>query len=149
MNEKKISIRVYGIWINDIDQVFLTDEYLDNRYITKFPGGGLEFGESIIECLKREWKEELNVEIDVLEHFYTTDFMQISIFNPNVQVISIYFLVKPLNKINNIKNKRFDFDILENGSQIFRLENLSEISIDHITLPTDQMALSLLKNKYL
>lgn len=149
MSEKKITIRVYGIWINDINQLFITDEYLDNKYITKLPGGGLEFGESILECLKREWKEELDIEIEVLEHFYTTDFMQISIFNPNVQVISIYYLVKPIEKLKyEIKTKKFDFDKLEDGAQIFRFIDLEKLDIKEITLPTDQKAVSILKNKY-
>lgn len=149
MSEKKITIRVYGIWVNDINQVFITDEYLDNKYITKLPGGGLEFGESILDCLKREWKEELDIEIEILEHFYTTDFMQISIFNSNVQVISIYYLVEPLEKLKyEIKTKKFDFDKLENGSQIFRFIDLEKLDIKEITLPTDQKALSILKNKY-
>jgi 8-oxo-dGTP diphosphatase len=149
MSEKKITIRVYGIWINDINQLFITDEYLDSKYITKLPGGGLEFGESILECLKREWKEELDIEIEVLEHFYTTDFMQISIFNPNIQVISIYYLVRPLEKLKyEIKTKAFDFDKLEDGAQIFRFIDLEKLDIKEITLPTDQKALSILKNKY-
>lgn len=35
----------------------------------KFPGGGLEYGEGVLECLHREFDEELNVKIDVIEHF--------------------------------------------------------------------------------
>ena len=39
------NIRVYGILINDAKQVLVSDEYIRGTYITKFPGGGLEFGE--------------------------------------------------------------------------------------------------------
>ncbi len=39
----------------------------------KFPGGGLEYGEGVLECLHREFDEELNVKVDVVEHFYTQE----------------------------------------------------------------------------
>lgn len=33
----------------------------------EFPGGKLEDGESEIDCIKREIKEEINIEIEILE----------------------------------------------------------------------------------
>jgi 8-oxo-dGTP diphosphatase len=36
-----------------------------NRGKWEFPGGQLEHGESMNDCLKREWKEELNLEIEI------------------------------------------------------------------------------------
>ena len=35
----------------------------------EFPGGRVEEGEKIEECLKREIKEELDIEIEILSHF--------------------------------------------------------------------------------
>ena len=52
------NIRVYGILVNDQDQVLVADEYIRGGYYTKFPGGGLEFGEGTRDWLKREFKEE-------------------------------------------------------------------------------------------
>lgn len=88
----RFNVRVYGIWI-DNGQVLVNEELIKGRQVIKFPGGGLELGEGTIDGLKREWKEELDLDIEVLRHYYTTDFFQQSAFN-NTQVISIYYLVK-------------------------------------------------------
>lgn len=39
----------------------------------EFPGGKIEPGETIEECIKREIKEELGIEISVGEHLITID----------------------------------------------------------------------------
>ena len=57
------NIRVYGILINEKNQVLVADEYIRGGYYTKFPGGGLEFGEGTRDCLKREFKEEMNLKV--------------------------------------------------------------------------------------
>jgi 8-oxo-dGTP diphosphatase len=92
----RFNIRVYGIYVNDAQQVLLSDEKYGDHYFTKFPGGGLEFGEGTKECVIREWQEELGVVIEVVDHFYTTDFFQQSTFRETDQIISIYYLVKPI-----------------------------------------------------
>ena len=52
------NLRVYGILINEQNQLLVSDEYIRGMKITKFPGGGLEFGEGTRDCLKREFLEE-------------------------------------------------------------------------------------------
>src|SRR5438067_57377 len=89
------NVRVYGILIKE-ESVLITDECVYGQLITKFPGGGLQFGEGLIDCLKREFREELEMDIEVANHFYTTDFFQSSAFNEKQQVISIYYLVKAI-----------------------------------------------------
>jgi len=144
MSIKKISIRVYGIYLDNDKGLLVTDEIIKDKKITKFPGGGLKLGESTINGLKREWQEELNVEIEVIKHIHTTDFFQISIFNPEVQVIGIYYQVKPISKFNiTIKNNKFDFS--NNEKQIFRF--IKNFSNKDLSLPTDQKAINeFLKN---
>src|SRR6266487_5025673 len=106
-----INIRVYGILINDENQLLLSDEFIRGEYYTKFPGGGLEFGEGTRDCLKREFREEMDLNVEVGEHIYTTDHYQISAFNKEHQIISIYYFVKALEPIKvALKNKEFDFD---------------------------------------
>ena len=121
--EKRFNIRVYGIWIQD-NKVLINEELIRNRIIIKFPGGGLDWGEGIIDCLKREWKEELGIDIEVLEHFYTTDFFQASAFDSS-QVISIYYLVMaeaPDVIINHVPHERtFWMDLKEISADTFTL----------------------------
>ncbi len=98
----RFNIRVYGIAINLEGAILLCNEEFMDRKFTKFPGGGMEYGEGTLDCLRREFREELNVEIEIISHFYTTDFFQQSTFVKSDQLISIYYLIKlidePINK---------------------------------------------------
>src|ERR1700742_2875772 len=107
------NVRVYGLLINDQNEVLISDEQEYGMRFTKFPGGGLELGEGLIDGLKREFMEECNAEIDILSHFYTTDFYVKSAFN-DTQIISVYYLIKNINALTfPIKTKVFDFDKVE------------------------------------
>ena len=105
--DKRFNIRVYGICIQD-EKVLVNEELIRGKTVIKFPGGGLDWGEGAIDCLKREWKEELDIDVDVTRHFYTTDFFQASAFD-NSQVISIYYLVSasiPETIVNHVPDER-------------------------------------------
>jgi 8-oxo-dGTP diphosphatase len=137
------NVRVYGLMVNEEKEVLLSDEFEAGYYFTKFPGGGLEFGEGLIEGLKREFMEECNAEIEVISHFYTTDFYEKSSFNDS-QVISIYYLVKPVKPLQlNFKCKMFDFD--EGLSQCFRWHSIEKITEEDVTFRTDKTVVKLLR----
>jgi 8-oxo-dGTP pyrophosphatase MutT (NUDIX family) len=91
------NLRVYGILISD-NHVLVTHESYRDRHFTKFPGGGLENGEGLKDCLVREFMEELNIKIDVEKLFYVNDFYQQSAFCADDQIISFYFFVRPKEK---------------------------------------------------
>src|SRR5690554_7703301 len=101
------NIRVYGILINEDNEVLLSDERRLGQKFTKFPGGGLELGEGIKDCLIREFKEELEIAIDVGTLFYLTDFYQKSAFGKNDQIISVYYFVLT-DQIHDIKTSKID-----------------------------------------
>jgi 8-oxo-dGTP diphosphatase len=90
------TIRVYGICINEHHQILLSDEKYHDQYFTKFPGGGLQYGEGTIDCLKREFNEEYQLQIKITEHFYTTDFFVPSAFHQRAQILSIYYFIELL-----------------------------------------------------
>ncbi len=152
----QFTIRVYGILLSDTKQVLVSDEFIRGEYYTKFPGGGLEFGEGTRDCLKREFKEEMGLDVTIGEHIYTTDFFQMSAFNPLHQIVSIYYFAKPLQPMTApIKTKPFDFDegqmeLYQQSKQIesFRFINWEDFSAELITLPIDKIVASLLVEKY-
>ncbi|MDQ3101031.1 MAG: NUDIX domain-containing protein, partial [Bacteroidota bacterium] len=88
------TIRVYGLYVEH-EKVLVSDEIIKGRQITKFPGGGLQYGEGLKECLVREIMEEMGAQAIELEHFYTTDHFQQSAFHTEpMQVISAYYSFK-------------------------------------------------------
>ncbi|TZF83980.1 NUDIX domain-containing protein [Pedobacter sp. BS3] len=140
----KFNVRVYGLLINDNREILISDEEEYGIRFSKFPGGGLEYGEGLIEALKREFMEECLAEIEVLEHFYTTDFFVKSAFNES-QVISIYYLVKPLTDLSlPFKHQPFDFDMEGDIKQAFRWRKLDKLTTDDVTFPTDKRVTELL-----
>jgi ADP-ribose pyrophosphatase YjhB (NUDIX family) len=136
------NVRVYGVLINERNEVLISDEQSGDRSFSKFPGGGVELGEGLIDALKREFMEECAAEIEVLSHLYTTDFYERSSFNDS-QILSIYYLVKPLTALAlNFKTILFDFD--EGLQQSFRWVSLDELKINDVTFRTDQRVIELL-----
>jgi 8-oxo-dGTP diphosphatase len=89
----KFNLRVYGILINPERHVLLVKEKIGDFEFVKFPGGGLNFGEGIIDCLIREFKEETGQAISIHKHVYTTDFFVQSAFRETDQLISLYYQV--------------------------------------------------------
>jgi 8-oxo-dGTP diphosphatase len=140
------NVRVYGLLINNDNEILISDEQEYGMRFTKFPGGGLELGEGLIDGLKREFAEECNVEIEVLSHFYTTDFFVKSAFN-NSQVISVYYLVKNKEPLNlAIKTIVFDFEGEGDVLQAFRWVKLTDLGTEEFPFPTDQHVVKLLMN---
>ncbi|MGZ3757693.1 MAG: NUDIX domain-containing protein [Mucilaginibacter sp.] len=140
----QFNVRVYGLLINDNGEILVSDEHEYGMDFTKFPGGGLEYGEGLIDGLKREFVEECNTEVDIVEHFYTTDFFIKSAFN-NSQIISIYYIIKPIIQLNvTTKQKAFDFDGDAEVRQSFRWIKLDELKADDFTFPIDQHVAKLL-----
>jgi ADP-ribose pyrophosphatase YjhB (NUDIX family) len=149
MEKGIFNIRAYAIIINNKKEVLLSDEHRFGKSFTKFPGGGLEFGEGIKDCLFREIKEELNLEIKSYQHFYTTEFFQLSAFHQNQQIISIYYKVELFEyaKIET-ENKPFNFkNGLQEDAQIFRWKALNYLSSEDLTFPIDKHVVELLLHK--
>ncbi|HWQ72546.1 MAG TPA: (deoxy)nucleoside triphosphate pyrophosphohydrolase [Desulfitobacteriaceae bacterium] len=98
-------IEVTASIISRDNKVLIAQRPLDDRLAGKweFPGGKIEPGETPEECLKREIREEFNVEIEVLEYFdqsiYTSDKGQIKLMAYLCKWISGEFILKVHSRI--------------------------------------------------
>ncbi len=134
---KRFNIRVYGLLIDD-GKLLVSEEPFRGQLITKLPGGGLEWGEGSIDCLKREWKEELDLDIEILAHFYTTDYF-IKSWLDDSQLISIYYLVKaPVTE--SIKN-------MVPGERTYWMD-IADVNNETFTLPADKVVAGILNKMH-
>jgi 8-oxo-dGTP pyrophosphatase MutT (NUDIX family) len=153
---QQFNLRVYGILINEQKDVLVSDEYIRGAYFTKFPGGGLEYGEGTRDCLKREFIEEMNLKVEVGEHLYTTDYFQLSGFHIEHQIISIYYFVNPLEEIKvPLRDKPFHFDEaqmkiyeVDNEIETFRFIPWNDLSEKSVSLPIDKIVVGMLKERF-
>ena len=148
-----LSLRVYGILKDSRNRVLLSDEFIRGDYFTKFPGGGLEVGEGTRDCLKREFKEETNLDVTIGEHIYTTDYYQVSAFNKNHQIISVYYWVHAEEPIAlETKTKLFDFtpeQVADNTAscEVNRWVNWHDLHEETVSLPIDKIVVGMIKKE--
>ncbi|MEZ4687433.1 MAG: NUDIX domain-containing protein [Bacteroidia bacterium] len=145
---KRFNVRVYGLCIQN-GGLLVSEEKHHQTNMRKFPGGGLEFGEGLVECLKREWQEELEVEIAVDgDIFYANEFFVQSRFNPAEQVLALFYKVHLLHEPGiQLCPEGLDFDTCNDGDMAFRFLPLNQLSPDMFTFPADQAAVERILNK--
>jgi 8-oxo-dGTP diphosphatase len=150
MQEGRFNIRVYGILVDE-SRLLVSDEFRLGIFMTKFPGGGLQYGEGMTDCLKREFMEELEIEIDIISHYYTTDFFIASALLPfESQVINVYYTVRTLKPYPfKTSDKRFDFPDVVDGAQSFRWIPVKRLTEDDFTFPIDKQMVPRLKKDFL
>ncbi len=135
---KPFNVRVYAL-LEHNGKVLVLHEPFQGELIYKFPGGGLEFGEGTKECIKREIKEELNLKVEVKEHYYTQDFFKLNAFDPTEQVLLIYYKATTTDKALS-KLKVMDADI----NELLWLEP-KDLNADDFTLAADKVVVDMYK----
>lgn len=133
----KINIRVYAIYLNENNELMALDEGYAGEKLVKLPGGGLEFGEGTLECLHREFAEELNLKIEIVDHFYTQEEFLVSKFRKNEQLLTIYYQVNILNLD--------ELEILDESIEKVKWISLQEEN--PLPLPIDKIVFQKLKEK--
>lgn len=135
----RFNVRVYGLLIHQ-NSFLILNEYYAGEILNKLPGGGVELGEGLIDCLKRELKEELNLNLKKAEHFYTQEHFEPSKFRDNEQLLTIYYSIK----VENIT----DLQVLDQSIQELHWIPMQELKPEHVSLPVDKKVISkLLKHQ--
>src|SRR5687768_5316553 len=150
---QRFNIRVYGILMKEDRSVLVSDEYIRGSYYTKFPGGGLEYGEGTRDCLQREFMEEMGLKVSIGDHIYTTDFFQQSAFHPDHQIVSIYYWVTALEPIKaRLSLTPFHFDEAQLNTykekaetESFRFIAWQDLTPEAVTLPIDKIVVQMIK----
>lgn len=150
--EPRFTIRAYGLLVHRFTEigaphVLVADELIKGRRITKFPGGGVEYGEGLKECVVREVREEIGVEAFGVEHFYTTDFFQQSAFHSvPLQVVSVYFTFRVADAAAiPVVEEPFQGITGPGDQEVFRWVPLGLPAEEAVTLPIDRHVWRMLK----
>ena len=132
------NIRVYALIIEN-DSILLSKELINGKTAIKFPGGGVEPGEGLIDALQREAKEEIGQQLTNIHHFYTTDFFQQSSFKPQDQLISIYYKAS-LSSTESLVQKTNPLP----DQPVFFWKKIKELNITDLKFPIDRHVLNLI-----
>lgn len=94
---KEPRVRIAGILVENGKVLMIEQEKKGNRYWL-LPGGGLDFGESFEECIKREFMEEAGIEVESEKLMFISE----SIAPDNSRhIVNLYF--KVVKKSGDIK----------------------------------------------
>lgn len=140
----RFNVRVYAVIINDRDEVLVADENRYGRAFTKFPGGGLEWGEGLKEGLQRELREELGLHTEIGDLLYINDFFQTSAFRDTDQILSVYYHISQI-AFNNVPVTDHEVPLNEEGEK-FRWIPRSALAEDMLTFPIDKVVSELIRN---
>src|SRR5690606_28072229 len=89
-NINRINICMYACILRYVLVMALHEEYAGEQLL-KLPGGGMEYGEGVLDCLHREFEEELNAKIHNISHLYTQEEFVVSRFKVHEQLLTIYY----------------------------------------------------------
>lgn len=119
----KVRVRVCGLLHEDNKILLIKHNSIGTKgYLWAPPGGGVDFGESAERTLKREFKEETGLNIEVLEFLFVFE-----LINEKHHAIELFYLVRRLDgEINLGTDPEFD-----DSKQI--MEEISFLSYEDIS----------------
>lgn len=119
-DKRKIRVRVGAVIIND-KSVLLIEHLKDGKKYWLVPGGGVKFGENLIEALERELKEELSINIHVNDLLFSSDSIS---KNENRHILNLYFSCR-----HEFGNMQLGEDERLNNFGYFSADSLKDMTI--------------------
>jgi len=84
----RLRVRVCGICLKD-DSILLVNHHgISDQNFWSPPGGGIQLGEQAIDCLSREFIEEVGLPIEIGKFLFACEFIQ-----PPLHAIELFFEV--------------------------------------------------------
>lgn len=118
--KKEMKIRAAGLILHK-NTLLMVKHVKKRRSYWMLPGGGIKVGESIKEALRRELKEEINLDSTVKEMLFVVE----SMLSPEQHIIQPTFRVE----IDEMGDLRLGKDLRVKDFAFFRARDLDGISI--------------------
>ena len=139
----RFNLRVYALIIDESNRILVSDECRFGHFFTKFPGGGIEKNEGIVDALKRELQEELDAEMLDSSFFYVNDFHQVSAFDTEHSLVVFYYKVH-IHSLEKFGQTSYSIPFTEETEKQ-RWVSLYDLQESDLTFPIDQVVLRKLK----
>lgn len=125
----RFNIRVCAVMIHQEALLIMRDEAMPYAYL---PGGRIQFQETAEAALKRELKEELKIEAEILRPLWLCQsFFLESASQEKFHELCLYFLVNPNNSERLIQDQTFS---VEEGKRTHTFEWIPFSQIQEINL---------------
>jgi len=118
----KVGIRSATIVLKD-DRVLLVKSQYDESMFYLFPGGGMEFGETIEECAIRETAEETGVAVKIKGLFHVNEYIYRDDWNK--RSVSFFFIAEQ----TGVASPKTDDDGKIKKVEWVSIENLSKYDV--------------------
>lgn len=128
----RFGVRVGAIILNKEKNKILIQKHGDQKFYV-FPGGRADIGEESIDAIKRELKEELNIDVDVRLK-YICEFRK-NLPNLLYHEIGFYFVtILDDDKYNDYEKEYYNLDEEHDGKGIFTWHDIDEIDRNEFLL---------------
>lgn len=136
--KKEQSIIIVGtglILIDESNRVLMACRTDNNQW--SIPGGSLEVGESLQECIVRETKEETGIEVDINElHFNSVNALNETVYKNGRQlnIVSVTYWADKFNsdefKIEDREFSTYKWISLADVEELYNVTTYTKVAID-------------------